>query len=198
MVRTIRIVAWSLVGLLAVMVVVLTVLRPRDGGIRQLPGAVGIGGPFELTSHTGQRYSSTALIGRPYVIFFGFTHCPDVCPTKLSELTGLMGDLKADADRLGVLFVTVDPTRDTPELLRRYLSAFDRRIIGLTGTESEIAGVVRAYRVYAKRVPAGDGYTYDHTALAFLFDKTGTLVSTLAPEEASDVQLRKLTALLQR
>ena len=199
MMRMIRYVAWAGIAVLAVVLAAAVALRPQDGERSlTLPGAATIGGPFELTTHDGARYSSTALKGRPYAIFFGFTNCPDVCPTKLNDLTSLMEKLGGDANRLAVLFVSVDPERDTQSALKQYLSVFDQRIIGLTGSTAEISAIAKAYRIFYKRVPAKDSYTYDHTALVFLFDKAGQLVSTLSPEEASEVQLKKLKALFTR
>lgn len=199
MMRAIRYAAWTAVAVLAVLLFAAVAFGPTGGqDVGTLPGAAKIGGPFELTRTDGGRFSSTSLAGRPYAIFFGFTNCPDVCPTKLNDLTGLLADLGPDADKLAVVFVSVDPERDTPAALGQYLSAFDRRIVGLTGTAPEIVGIAKAYRIYYKRVPTKDGYTYDHTALVFLFDKSGQLVSTLSPQEEAPVQLKKLRALLVR
>ena len=105
-------------------------------------------------------------------MFFGFTHCPDVCPTALFEISEIMRELGSDGDRMRAMFVTVDPERDTPEKLKDYLSSFDPRLIGATGDEAAIKAVEKAYRVYAKRVPLdGGGYTMDHTAIVYLMDK---------------------------
>jgi protein SCO1/2 len=159
--------------------------------------AASIGGPFRLTSHTGAPFESASLSGTPYAIFFGFTHCPDVCPTALFEMSQALGALGPDAGRLRMLFVTVDPERDTPEQLASYLSSFDPRILGLTGTPEEVAGIVRAYRVFARKVPReGGGYTMDHTALILLMDAAGGLRSTLSPQEDAGARLSKLRALI--
>ena len=110
--------------------------------------------------------------GRPYLVFFGYTHCPDVCPTSLFEISEVFKALGKDADRAGALFVTVDPERDTPAVLKEYLSNFDPHLRGLTGDPAAVAAALKAYRVYAKKVPLTDGdYTMDHTAVVYLMDK---------------------------
>lgn len=156
-----------------------------------------VGGPFELTSMTGEKFSNRSLIGAPHLIFFGFTHCPDICPTKMMELTDIM---KAAGDRaasIRALFITVDPERDTPELLRQYLGSFDPRIIGLTGTREQIDAVVKAYRAYYRKVPLSSGdYTMDHTAIIYLMDKRGQFVGAFnverPPADAARELLRHL------
>lgn len=169
--------------------------------ITDRPGAVqsegpSIGGPFELTAQTGERFSSTELAGKPFAIFFGFTHCPEVCPTTLYEMSVLLGKLGPQADEMRVLFITVDPERDRPEFLSRYLQSFDPRIIGLTGTEQEIEAVGKAYRVFWEKVPleAGD-YTMNHTASVYLMNADGQFTGTLAWGEDMEVRLQKLRKL---
>ena len=116
--------------------------------------------------------------GRPFLVFFGFTHCPDVCPTTLFEVSEVLRALGKDGDGMRALFVTVDPERDTPEKLKDYLSSFDPRLIGVTGDEAAIKAVEKAYRVYAKKVPLdGGNYTMDHTAIVYLMDKDGRFVA---------------------
>jgi protein SCO1 len=154
----------------------------------------GVGGSFSLRATDGRVVTEKDLIGVPSLVFFGFTHCPDVCPTTLQDITQLYDALGPAADRLRVFFVTVDPERDTPETLRTYLSSFDRRIVGLSGDQGATDAAVKAFRAYAKRVPLTDGgYTMDHTALVYLMDKSGRFVGSLnldrAPAEAAkDVQ----------
>jgi len=197
----VRRIAWAAAALAAVAgaAILLGDLQQSNRNGATLPGAARIGGPFTLTSHEGQRYSSESLAGRPHLVFFGFTHCPDVCPTTLLEVTRHMEELGPKADRLVALFITVDPARDTPELLKTYLSAFDKRIIGLTGTEAELAEVRKLYRAYAEKVPGKDGgYTMNHTASVYLMDRTGNLVSTMTFEESETVRTQKLAKLLER
>lgn len=155
-----------------------------------------IGGPFELVTQDGKRFTHENLLGKPSAIFFGFTHCPDVCPTTLFEMTLAMQTLGADADRFNTVFVTVDPERDTSELLKTYLSSFDPRIIGLTGSAVAIETMIKAYRIYARKVPLdGGGYNMDHTASVLLFDARGNFVGTLAYGENSEPRLAKLRRL---
>lgn len=197
----VRRIAWVAAALAAVagVAIVLGELQQSSRSGASLPGAARIGGPFTLTSHQGKPFSSDSLAGKPYLIFFGFTHCPDICPTTLLEMTNHLADLGAKADGLNVLFVTVDPARDTPEHLARYLSAFDSRIIGLTGSQAEIDAVRKLYRAYAEKVPGKDGdYTMNHTASVYLMDRTGTLVSTMTFEEAETTRRQKLAKLLER
>jgi len=164
-----------------------------------LPGAVRIGGDFELVDQNGDPYSSEALKGRPHAVFFGFTHCPDICPTTLFEMTKHLEALGPDADKLTVLFVTVDPARDTPAQLKTYLSAFDPRIVGLSGSAKQVADAASKYRIVAEKVATSDGsYTMNHTASVFLFDSSGTLVSTLNWEEPEETRHKKLQRLMQR
>ena len=137
-----------------------------------------VGGPFRLTDHNGRTVTDQDLKGRPFLVFFGFTHCPDVCPTTLFEVSEILRALGKDGERVRALFVTVDPERDTPEKLKDYLSSFDPRLIGATGDDAAIKAIERAYRVYAKRVPLdGGGYTMDHTAIVYLMDKDGRFVA---------------------
>ena len=128
-------------------------------------------------------------------MFFGYTHCPDVCPTTLFELSEVMKKLGKDADRAGALFITVDPERDTPAVMKDYLSNFDPHVRGLTGDPAAVNAALKAYRVYAKKVPLKDGdYTMDHTAVVYLMDKDGHFVAPFSlkqtPEAAAD-QLRR-------
>lgn len=132
---------------------------------------------FHLTGHDGKSYSLADFRGKAVVIFFGYTQCPDVCPTTMSELAEVMNTLGPDADRVQVLFVTVDPARDTPELLASYVPTFDRRFIGLYGDEQETERTARAFRVFYQKVPGKTpgSYTVDHTAGSYVYDPHGRL-----------------------
>jgi protein SCO1 len=155
------------------------------------------GGSFELTDQNGRPFSSSALVGRPYAIFFGFTHCPDICPTTLLEMSNHLAALGAEADKLAVVFVTVDPERDTPDLLHSYLASFDARIIGLTGSEAGIAEAAKGWDAFYNRIPESDGsVTVVHSAHVYLMDATNRMAGTLNFQEAEDMQLAKLQALL--
>lgn len=201
--RLVRRVAWVAVAIAAVAAAAIA-LGQLQQSARQgtdLPGAARIGGDFELTAHTGDKFSSKSLAGKPHMVFFGFTHCPDICPTTLLEVSNDLSDLGPDADKLKVLFITVDPARDTVEQLKSYMSAFDPRILGLTGTTKEIAHVARLYRAFYQRVDSKDDdgdYTMNHTASIYLMDANGNLASTLTHEENPQIRAKKLRRLLQK
>jgi protein SCO1/2 len=162
-------------------------------------GIPSIGGPFELVSHKGKRFTHADVAGKAYLVFFGFTHCPDVCPTTLSELTILMDDLGADADRVTPIMITVDPERDTQKILSEYMSSFDSRIVALTGTPQQTEAAVKAFKAYYKKVPLDGGeYTMDHTAGIYMMSAAGAFVGTLDMHEPQDIRLRKLRRLVDR
>lgn len=156
--------------------------------------AAAVGGPFRLEDQNGKPVSDADMKGRPFLVFFGYTHCPDICPTTLFELSQIVRALGPDANRAGVLFITVDPERDTPAVMKDYLSNFDPHLRGLTGDQVSIDAAIKAYRVYAKKVPLENGdYTMDHTAMVYLMDKDGHFVAPFnvsrAPEaEAADLR----------
>src|SRR5712691_1832057 len=132
------------------------------GGLRNVAAPAAIGGPFQLTDQTGQTVTEKSLQGRPTLIFFGFTHCPDVCPTSLFEISEILRAMGKDADR------------DNGAAMKDYLSSFDPHLKGLTGDPEAVAKVLSAYRVYSRKVPLKDGdYTMDHTALIYLMDRDG-------------------------
>jgi protein SCO1/2 len=160
------------------------------GGLRHVTAPAAIGGPFQLTDQTGQTVTDKSMQGRPSLIFFGFTHCPDVCPTTLFEISEVLKAMGEDGDRVNAYYISVDPERDTQAAMKEYLSSFDPRLKGLTGNAEEIAKVLSEYRVYAKKVPLKDGdYTMDHTALIYLMDRDGKFVSPFninrKPEDAA-------------
>jgi protein SCO1/2 len=153
-------------------------------------GPSAIGGPFKLIDENGKPITDQDMKGRPFLVFFGYRHCPDICPTTLFEMSEVMRTLGKDADRIGALFITVDPERDTPEGMKDYLSSFDPHLRGATGDAKAIDAVVKAYRVYAKKVPTGNGdYSMDHTALVYLMDKQGRFIAPFSlkrrPEDAA-------------
>jgi len=155
-----------------------------------------VGGPFRLLDHNGRVVTDANFKGRPFLVFFGFTHCPDICPTALFEMSEVLKRLGSDADKTAALFISVDPERDTPEKLKDYVSSFHPRVFGLTGTPAEIEAVTRAYRAYAKKVPLdGGGYTMDHSAIVYLMDKDGRFVAPFnlkrsAEQAAADLKRR--------
>jgi protein SCO1/2 len=172
------------VGLAAVLAIVLLVTGRVPTAVTTAASAVG--GPFRLVDQSGKTVTDEDLKGRPFLVFFGFTHCPDVCPTTLFEVSEVLRQLGPDADRARALFVTVDPERDTPEKLKDYLSSFDPNLIGLTGAPDAMDRMLKAYRVYYKKVPTeGGGYTMDHTALVYLMDKQGRFVAPFNLKQGS-------------
>lgn len=182
-------------GLLVLVVTAGLILFPSQP--QQSAGKVPIGGPFRLTSHEGKPFTEQDLKGRPFVVFFGFTHCPEVCPTTLYDLTQDLAALGQDAERLQAAFITVDPARDTPELMKTYLASFDPRIVGLTGAEEEIAAAARAYKIYYRKVPTDDGYTMDHSATLFLMDSKGEFYGTSNFQEPEETRRSKLRQLIK-
>jgi protein SCO1 len=164
------------------------------GGLRNVAAPAAIGGPFQLTDQSGQTVTEKNMQGHPTLIFFGFTHCPDVCPTTLFEISEVLRALGKDAERVNAYFISVDPERDTSKEMKDYLSSFDPHLKGLTGSPDQIANVISIYRVYARKVPLKDGdYTMDHTALVYLMDREGKFVSPFnlkrnPPEAAADLK----------
>jgi protein SCO1 len=153
-------------------------------------GSSAIGGPFKLIDQNGKPITEADIKGRPFLVFFGYTHCPDICPTTLFDVSEIMHALGKDADRTGALFISVDPERDTPAVLKDYLSSFDPHLRGATGDREAVDAAEKAYRVYAKKVPTTNGdYSMDHTALVYLMDKQGRFVAPFSlkrrPEDAA-------------
>ncbi len=170
--------ACVLVAYVAVKGVRLLQDRPAAPGIAVATGDARFGGPFTLTAHDGRRVSDADFHGRHMLVFFGFTYCPDICPTELQAVGRALDLMGPDADRVTPVFVTVDPARDTPEALAQYVAAFHPRMVGLTGTPQEIAAVAKAYRVYYRMgepsKPGADDYLVDHTAFLYLMGPDGS------------------------
>ena len=160
-------------------------------------GSPEIGGSFTMIGQDGRVVTNADLAGRPYLVFFGYTHCPDFCPTALFDISAVFKELGPDK-KVAALFVTVDPERDTPDVLKTYLENFDSRIIGLTGDPSKTEAIAKAFRVYAKKVPcekSGD-YTVDHTGVVYLMDKRGKFVSAFNLQRPPQQAARELEAYL--
>ena len=151
---------------------------------------------WRLLDHEGRGVTPADWLGRPAMVFFGFTWCPDVCPTTLSDITLWLEELGAEADDLTVALITVDPSRDTPAVLAGYLSSFSSRIRGLTGSEEEIDRATKSFRVRVDRIEQAGGYTIDHTAGVFLFDKSGRMVSVIDFHEDRRFALPKIRRVL--
>ncbi len=156
---------------------------------------VSFGGPFTLVDSKGQPFASSKLAGRPYAMFFGFTHCPDVCPTTLARLVRLRRQLSHDDRAFQIVFVTVDPERDGPAEVGRYTELFGAPVIGLTGSPAQIAQVKKQFGIFSEKVGTDDTYTVDHTAAVLLFDKQGQFQSTITPDESDQAALAKLKRL---
>ena len=189
-----RIVLWILVAVAAAAFAFL-MLKPMPkppprGDASSIPI---IGGPFTLAGSDGKPFSSSTLAGKPYGIFFGFTHCPDVCPTTLARMVKLRHEL-GDGDRpFEIVFVTVDPERDGPAEVGKYAELFNSPVIGLTGTPAQLTQVKKQFGIYSRKVPdESGGYSVDHTAIVLLFDRNGRFTGTIAPEESDRAALAKL------
>ena len=156
---------------------------------------------FNLTDQTGAPITQAAFQGQPTAIFFGFTHCPEVCPTTLYELDGWLKKVDPEGGHIKAYFISVDPERDTPELLGNYVAGVSDRIIGISGDPDKVNAMVRGFNIYAKKVPEEGGgpndYTMDHTASVFLLDSKGRFKSTIGWGEDPDMAIGKLTNLLK-
>ena len=189
-----RLLLWIVVGIAAVAGIYLSLNPPApQSGQSNETAMNAIGGPFTLTASDGKPFTSSRLSGRPAAIFFGFTHCPDVCPTTLARLANLRRKLGQGEDSFSIVFISVDPERDRPKDIANYLTLFDTPIVGLTGSPAQIDQVKRQFGVYSAKVQQpGGGYSVDHTATVFLMDRNGKFVATLAPDEGNDPALDKL------
>ena len=189
-VRLLLVISAFVVGLILCFSVVLLV---TGRGPAPIAAPAAIGGPFKLTDQNGQTITDGDLKGHPFLVFFGFTNCPEVCPTALFDISEIFTALGSDADKLNALFITVDPERDTPAKLKDYLSSFNPRLKGVGGDADALAAVAKAYRVYYKKVPLKDGdYTMDHTAIVYLMDKDGRFVSPFSLKRKPDVSAAEL------
>jgi protein SCO1 len=182
--RAILVLSAFVVGL-ALAFGVIMLVAGRDGGPTVAKATVG--GPFRLVDGNGKTVTEQDLKGKPFLVFFGFTHCPEICPTTLFEVSEVFRKLGPEADKTAGLFITVDPERDTPAVMKDYLANFDPHLRGLTGDPDEIEKVLKFYRVYSKKVPLdGGGYTMDHTALVYLMDKQGQFMAPFNLKRGAD------------
>ena len=169
----------------------------RQAAQPQGSGVALVGGPFSLTDQDGRRVTEKDFLGRYMLVFFGFTYCPDICPTELQVMTAALDAMGPAAEKIQPVFVSVDPERDTPEVMKAYVANFGPRLIGLTGTPEEIAAMAKAYRVYyakaANQNAPGD-YLMDHSSIIYLMDEDGSFVKHFA--YTTDVE--KLTSELKK
>lgn len=192
--RDVRIVLWTLVVIAAIGATALYLLAPPRNPQTSSLG----GGTYSLVDHTGQAVDQTMLVGHPSVMFFGFTHCPDVCPTTMGEMAAWFAELGDEARDLRGFFVSVDPERDSPEVIAGYAGWVSDRVTGITGTPEEIAKMTKAWGVVAEKVPSDDGsdYTMNHTASVFLVDRKGQFFGTIAYQEPIETALAKIRRLI--
>ena len=183
-----------LVGILVLMVAITGVMTFQ--WYSKLHGGEPFGAPFTLTDQKGAPITEAAFRGHPSVVFFGFTHCPEVCPTTLFELAGWLKTMGDSGKNLNAYFVTVDPERDTPETMNTYVSNFSDRITGITGDPDKVHAMAKAFGIYWKKVDTGDGdYTMDHTASVLLLNAKGDFAGTIAYGESADTAIAKLKRL---
>ena len=196
--KKLRIAIWVLVALMAGFLGAGSFYFTRSPETAAAGGPFGV--PFTLVAQNGQPITEEAFRGRPSAVFFGYTHCPDVCPTTLFEMDGWLQKVDPDGSKLGAYFVTVDPERDTPAIMNEYVSNVSRRISGPTDKVTEM---VHGFRVYAVKVPLdakdpnGD-YTMDHSASVYLLDAEGRFAGTIAYQENPDTAVKKLQNLINK
>ncbi|HEU5066582.1 MAG TPA: SCO family protein [Sphingomicrobium sp.] len=193
--KQLRYVLWIGVAL-AALVLAYVSLRPPSQNAQEASKSVAgshFGGPFTLVGADGQPFSSSQLSGKPYVLYFGYTRCPDTCPTTLNRLVHLRRQVGLGDDSFKIVFITVDPQRDGPKEVGSYQKAFGAPIIGLTGSPTQIDQVKKEYGIFSQKVPeAGGDYSVDHTATVLLFDRDGKFAGTIAPDEPDTAALGKL------
>jgi len=199
-VKNFRIALWIAVAVALFALGALVVESPwftkRESAAALTPGAP-LGGSFALVDDKGEPVTEAIFRGKPSITLFGYTHCPDICPTSLSEMTRWADELGPDADKLSFVFVTVDPERDTPQTMHEYVTAFTDRIIGISGDPAKVHAMVKDYKIYSRKVPLDDGdYTMDHTASMILQDAEGNFVGTVDSAESHDAGLAKLRRLV--
>ena len=157
-----------------------------------------VGGPFTLLDHTGKKRSLAEFKGKVVLIYFGYMFCPDICPTDLSNLAGLLKRLGKDSDQVQTIFITLDPERDTPELMVRYVQHFDKRILGLRGTEQQTKQVATQYKTFYEKVSLnGNQYVIDHTAFIYIMNRAGKYVAFFPPgtsPERMEIMVREALA----
>lgn len=192
--KTIRIILWLLVAVAVIGVGAVYLRQPRPAE-KSEPTKVSFGGPFTLVDRNARPFSSSRLIGRPYAIFFGFTNCPDACPTTLARLVKLRRQLESGDQALQIVFITVDPLRDGPAEVGAYADLFGAPITALTGGQAQIAQVKKKFGIFSEKTGTGDSTMVDHTATVLLFDRNGQFQATISPDETDPAALAKLKRL---
>jgi protein SCO1/2 len=158
----------------------------------QSPNQALVGGPFALQDGAGATITDQTLRGRPFLVYFGYTHCPDTCPTELARISDALAAMGDKA--IPALFVTVDPERDTPKVMQDYASSFNPHVIGLSGSPQAIGAAEKVYRVFARKgtVEADGGYSMDHSSIVYLMDKTGGFVEALNLDRPAEETAKEL------
>ena len=197
--RPTRVASWAAIAALAVVLAgIFGYSKYLDGTSRSLMGNLNLGGKFNLIDHNGAPITEQALNGNPSALFFGFTHCPEVCPTTLYELASWFEALGPEGKGLRGFFFTLDPDRDTPEVMKSYVTAFSDRITGITGDPEAMAELARNWRITWEKIPLDDGdYTIDHTASVFLLDSDGKFTGTIAYRESAESAVEKIRRLIR-
>jgi protein SCO1 len=192
------VVAIAVAGLLVLAAgALLLAFRDNPKGAAGTVLASAIGGPFQLVDQSSKPFGDADLKGKWHLVFFGYTHCPDTCPTTLNELALALAQLGKQRDSVGIVFITVDPERDTPEILKSYVESFDAPIVALTGTAAEVAQAAKDYRVYYAKHPRADGgYDMDHSAVIYVMDPQGRFTATFTPDSTADAIAARLQKLL--
>jgi protein SCO1/2 len=172
-------------------------LRETPRGAAGTALASAIGGQFQLIDQNGKPFSDANLKGKWHLIFFGYTHCPDACPTALNEMSLALDRLGIKRDEVGVVFITVDPERDTPDVLKSYVQSFDAPIVALTGSPEAVAQAAKAYRVFYAKHPRADGdYDMDHSAVIYVMNPEGRFTATFTPDSSADAIVQRLQKLI--
>ena len=171
--------------------------RHPTQGVAASPLAAQIGGKFTLIDDEGKPFTDAQLKGKWHLVFFGYTHCPDICPTALNDLSLALSQLGAEEKQVDVVFISVDPGRDTLAVLKSYVESFSGPIVGLTGTAQEVAEAAKDYHVYYAKHPTADGgYDMDHSAVIYIMDPQGRFTATFGPEDTPDSMVTRLRKLL--
>ena len=195
----VRLLLWALVALAAVGAIALYVIphsQTRSPPVQSIPTKTSFGGPFTLVGADGKPFSSEALAGKPYALYFGFTRCGDVCPTTLSRLVKLRREAAND-QAMHIVFINIDPANDGPKEVGQYATLFDAPIVGLTGSQAQIDQVKKQFGIYAQAVPnAPMGQQMEHTATVLLFDRNGQLAGTIRPDDSDTDALGKIKTLV--
>lgn len=201
--KTIRHIAWAVIAILLVWFFVTNRGTPTSDSTNSVQVVSNVTQPFTMQTKGGKAFTEKDLGDKPSMMFFGFTHCPAICPGALADMGIWLEKLGKNAGSMNAVFISVDPERDTTARLSEYLKSYDSRIIGLTGTSQQVADMTKAYGIYFKKLPAmkmengedGD-YMVDHSATIFLYDKNRQLISTIDAVENRDIALAKIKKLV--